>query len=94
MLRIMGMDDKEEPMTYGEVCARAHVAPETLKKIREGKLVSLKSLKRLCLSLGVNPKELIIHDVALTPTQGAEDLGDGKRPAAHLNGAKPQDIGR
>jgi hypothetical protein len=78
----------EHDQTYGEACARARVAPETLKKIREGKLVSLKSIKKLCLSQGVNPREVIIHDVALTPTQGAQDLGNGQRPAAKDNGAQ------
>jgi DNA-binding Xre family transcriptional regulator len=91
VLRIMGQDDKDDPMTYGEVCGRAHIAPETLKKIREGKLVSLKSLKRLCLCLGVNPREVIIHDVAFTQTQGAENMGDGKRAPAYFNGADKSD---
>ncbi len=89
MLAIMATDQ-----TYGEVCARAQVSPETFKKVRDGKLVSLKSLKRLCLCLGVNPREVIIYDVAPTPTQGAEDLGDGKRPPAHLNGADKENTSR
>jgi len=89
MLAIM-----EHDQTYGEVCARARVGPETFKKVREGKLVSLKSIKRLCLCLGVNPREVIINDVAFTPAQGAQDLGNGKRSPAYLNGAKQEDFSR
>lgn len=89
MLAIM-----EHDQTYGEACARAHVAPETLKKIRESKLVSLKSIKRLCLSQGVNPQEVIINDVAFTQTAGQENMGNGQRAPAHLNGAEQENTGR
>lgn len=86
MLAIM-----EHDQTYGEACARARVAPETLKKIRDGRLVSLKSIKRLCLSQGVNPREVIINDVAFTQTQGTQDLGNGQRAAKDFDWAVKSD---
>jgi len=52
----------ELDMTREEACARAKISRDTLRKIEKGRLVNLKSVKRLCLSLGIKPQEVLVHE--------------------------------
>lgn len=75
-------------------CARAEISRDSLRKIEKNKEVyDTTMIQKLCITLGIKPIE-VVQNVALTSTQGAENLGDGKRPAAHFNGADQEDSSR
>lgn len=75
-------------------CAKAGVSTDSLYKIEHNQdIYSMKTVRKLCITLGIKPIE-VVQNVALTPAQGQTDLGDGKRPAAHLHGADQEDSSR
>src|SRR6185503_9873261 len=71
---LLAMLDLE--MTREETCARARISRDTLRKIEAGRLVSLKSLKRLCLCLGIKSREVLVNAATPAQAQRPEDLGD------------------
>jgi DNA-binding Xre family transcriptional regulator len=73
-LAIMDLD-----LSIDEAAARAKIGKSTLGKIKRGEMVRLKSIKRLCLSLGVPTKEVLIDASTPTQAEGAEVLGDSRR---------------
>lgn len=76
----------ELDLSRDEACARAKIGRDTLRKVEAGRLVNLKSLKRLCLSLGIKPQEVLVHAPAPTQTQGSEDLGDRRGSETNQHG--------
>ena len=77
----------ELDMTREEAAARASIGKDTLRKIEREQMVSLKSLRRLCLSLGIKLSEVLVSDAA-TPsqTQRPEVLGDSRGAQANQHG--------
>lgn len=84
----------ELDLSHDETAARAKIGKGTLIKVKRGEMIRLKSLKRLCLSLGVPTKEVLID--ATTPTQEArpEVLGDSRGAAPDQHGHDAQGAGR
>jgi transcriptional regulator with XRE-family HTH domain len=88
-LKIMDLD-----MTREEAAARAKIGRGTLQKIERGQMVYLKSIKRLCLSLGVPTKEVLIDAGSPTQTERSEVLGDRGRAEEDQHGNDSPRAGR
>ena len=88
-LKIIELD-----MTREEAAARAKISVNTLRKIENGQLVRLKSLKRLCLSLGIKIYEVLENAATSAQTQGSEDLGDRRGAQANEYRNNAQGAGR
>jgi DNA-binding Xre family transcriptional regulator len=66
----------ENDETRESICGKAKISRDTLRKIENGQLVQLQSIKKLCLSLGIKPKDVIFNAATPTQTQRPEVLGD------------------
>jgi DNA-binding Xre family transcriptional regulator len=55
-----------------ELCARAGVAHQTVRKMLKGQMVRFPSVSRICKTLGVNPAEILkeVEGDETIPAQG------------------------
>jgi DNA-binding Xre family transcriptional regulator len=84
----------DRDLSIDEVLARAKIGWNTLDKIKRGEMVRLKSIKRLCLSLGISPKEVLTDASAPTQEKGPTVLGDSGGPEEDQHGHDAEGVGR